>query len=385
MVYKLSEEHELIKQSAKELAEKEIAPVAEKIDAEEIYPRDLLTKLAEYGFMGMTIDEKYGGTGTDFLSYIVALEEIAKASGTVATIMMVHNSMVGAILNQFAPEAIKEEYLPSLASGEKIGAFALSEREAGSVVSEMKTFAEKKGAVYEINGIKSYVVSAGQADVYLVVAIDKETKEPIIAIVDKDAKGLGIGKEYKTLGLKGISMKDILLKNVQVPTERVITENVKNIIRRALDIGRVSVGAIGVGLAQIAIDESVQYANMRKQFGRLIGKMGAIQDYIGDIAIKSEAARQLVYHAASVFEDEYTFHIKAAIAKAFATEVSAEATKWAIRIHGGIGYTKDRPIERFARDSRGLLYIWDTTDVLKAIVARNLLGYDEEEEAPFPV
>ncbi len=385
MVYKLTEEHELIRESAKEVAEQEIATVAEKIDREDMFPREALTKIAEYGFMGMTIDDKYGGSGTDFLSYMIALEEIAKASGTVAMIMMIHNSMAGFPLNKFASDHVKEEILPKLASGEYIGTFALAEHGVGSDIQSMKTFAENKGGFYEISGVKSFVTSAGEADIYLILAIDKETKKPIIAVVNKDAKGLSFGIDYKLLGLKGASVRDVYLDKVQVPAEMVITENIDKVVRRVLDVGRVSTAAIAVGIAQISIDEAVIYCNQRKQFGRFIGKFGALQDDIGEIEVMNEAARQLVYHTAAVIDDEYDFHMKAMKAKIFATEASAHITKKSIRIHGGIAYTKDKPIERFARDSRGLIYLWDNNEVLRAKVARNLLGYDEEEEAPFPV
>ncbi|MGQ4892653.1 MAG: acyl-CoA dehydrogenase family protein [Candidatus Njordarchaeia archaeon] len=385
MAYKLEEEHELIRESTKEIATQIVEPNAERIDKEELFPKDVLKQIAEQGYMGMTIADQYGGTGTDFLSYMIALEEIAKASGTVATIMMMHNSMVGFLLNHYAPESVKEEYLPKLASGELLGAAALSEPGILNYVTETKTIAENKGGYYELNGFKGWVTSGGEADVYVILAKDKESGKPLLAIVDKGAKGMHFGIDYKMLGLKGTSVRDLYLEGVQVPVEKVITENVDRAIRRVLDVGRVSVAAIAVGIAQISIDEAVIYCNQRKQFGRFIGKFGALQDDIGDIEIKTEAARQLVYHTASMLDDEYAFHMKAMKAKVFATETSAYVTKKSIRIHGGIAYTKDRPIERFARDSRGLIYLWDNNDILRARIARNLLGYDEDEEVPFPV
>ena len=384
MVYKLTDEHEMIRSSAKELAEQEIAPMAEKIDEEEKFPREAIEKLAEYGFMGMTISEDYGGSGTDFLSHVIALEEIARASGTVATIMMVHNSLASFLLNNFATKEIKDEYLTELASGEKIASFALAEF-TGSKLDQLTTTAENKGNYYIVNGRKAWITAAGEADVYLVVGKEKETGKPLIFIVDKGTEGLSFGIDYKTMGLKGTSIKDMILKDVQVPTEKVLTGDIEKIVRRVLDAGRVATAAIAVGLARIAIDEAVTYCNQRKQFGRLIGKFGALQDYIGDIASKTEAARQLVYHAASVIDDEYDFHMKSMMAKIFATEVGAFVTEKSILIHGGIAYTKDRPIERFARDARGLIHLWIKNDDLRAMVARNLLGYPETEEAPFRV
>lgn len=385
MTYKLTDEHEMIRSSAKELAQQEIAPMAEKIDEEDKFPKEALEKIAEYGFMGMTISDEYGGSGTDFLSYIIALEEIAKASGTVAFLMMMHNSMAGYLLDKYAPESVKKEYLEGMAAGELFGAFALAEHGAGSDLSKISTIAEKKEGFYVLNGRKAWVTAAGEADLYVVVAKEKESGKPIILVVDKDADGLSFGIDYKMLGMKGSSIRDIYLDNVQVPAEKAITENVDKIIRRVLDVGRVSSSAIGIGLAQISIDEALIYCNQRKQFGRFIGKFGALQDYIGDIASKTEAARQLVYHAAAIIDNEYDFHMKSMITKVFASEVSAFVTKKSILIHGGIAYTKDRPIERFARDARALLSLWETNDVLRGKIARNLLGYPEDEEAPFRI
>jgi len=384
MVYKLTDEHEMIRASAKELAEQEIAPLAEKIDEEDIFPREIIGKLAEYGFMGMTISEEYDGSGTDFLSHIIALEEIARASGTVATIMMIHNSLAAFLLNSYAPKEIKDEYLSALATGEKLASFALAEL-TGSKLDKLTTTAENKGNYYLVNGRKTWVTGASEADVYVVVAKEKESGKPIILVIDKDMEGVKFGITYKTMGLKGASIRDVILNNVQVPTEKVITGDVEKMIRRVLDAGRVATAAISIGLARIAIDEAVTYCNQRKQFGKLIGKFGALQDYIGDIASKTEAARQLVYHAASVIDDEYEFHMKSMMAKIFATEIGAFVTRKSILIHGGIAYTKDRPVERFARDARGLVHLWGKNDDLRAMVARNLLGYPETEEAPFRI
>ena len=379
MDFQLTEEHVLIKNMVREFAEKEIAPRAEEIDATDQFPADIFKRMAELGLLGTPFAETYGGAGGDYLSLLIVLEEIARVSGSVAIILDAHTSLCCEPIYLFGTEAQKQKYLPPLLSGEKIGAFGLTEPNAGSDAGSTRTRAVRDGDQWVINGQKVFITNGSIADVLVITAKtdpDKGTRGISSFIIEKGAPGFQLGRDEKKMGLKGSVTSELFFENCRIPAENLLgTENkgFKQFLT-TLDAGRLAISAMAVGLAQGAFDRAVEYAKERVQFDRPIAQFQAIQWMIADMATEIEAARLMVHRAAWLKGQGVRFTKEASMAKLFATEVSERVCYKAIQIHGGNGYIREYAVERMYRDQRLCAIGEGTNEIQHLIIARHALG-----------
>lgn len=379
MDFQLTEEHVLIKNMVREFAEKEIAPRAEEIDATDQFPADIFKRMAELGLLGTPFAETYGGAGGDYLSLLIVLEEIALVSGSVAIILDAHTSLCCEPIYLFGTEAQKQKYLPPLLSGEKIGAFGLTEPNAGSDAGATRTSAVRDGDQWVINGQKVFITNGSIADVLVITAKtdpDKGTRGISSFIIEKGTPGFQLGRDEKKMGLKGSVTSELFFDNCRIPAENLLgTENkgFKQFLT-TLDAGRLAISAMAVGLAQGAFERAVTYAQERVQFDRPIAQFQAIQWMIADMATEIEAARLMVHRAAWLKGQGSRFTKEAAMAKLFATEVSERVCYKAIQIHGGNGYIREYAVERMYRDQRLCAIGEGTNEIQHLIIARQVLG-----------
>jgi len=379
MDFQLTDEPVLIKNMVREFAEKEIAPRAEEIDATDQFPADIFKRMAELGLLGIPFAETYGGAGGDYLSLLIALEEIARVSGTVAIILDAHTSLCCEPIYLFGTQAQKQKYLPPLVSGEKIGAFGLTEPNAGSDAGATRTRAVRDGDQWVINGQKSFITNGSIADVLVIAAKtdpDKGTRGISSFIIEKGTPGFQLGRDEKKMGLKGSVTSELFFENCRIPAENLLgTENkgFKQFLT-TLDAGRLAISAMAVGLAQGAFDRAVAYAKERVQFDRPIAQFQAIQWMIADMATDIEAARLMVHRAAWLKGQGARFTKEAAMAKLFATEVSERVCYKAIQIHGGNGYMREYAVERMYRDQRLCAIGEGTNEIQRLVIARQVLG-----------
>ena len=379
MDFKLTEEHLLIKQTVRDFAEKEIAPRAEEIDATDQFPADIFQRMAELGLLGIPFAEAYGGAGGDYLSLLIALEEIARVSGTVAIILDAHTSLCCEPIYLFGTEAQKQKYLLPLARGEKIGAFGLTEPHAGSDAGATRTRAVRDGDEWVINGQKLFITNGSIADVLVITAKtnpDKGTRGISSFIIEKGTPGFQVGRDEKKMGLKGSVTSELFFENCRIPAENLLgreDEGFKQFLT-TLDAGRLAISAMAVGLAQGAFDRAVAYAKERVQFDRPIAQFQAIQWMIADMATDIEAARLMVNRAAWLKGQGARFSKEAAMAKLFATEVSERVCYKAIQIHGGYGYVREYAVERMYRDQRLCAIGEGTNEIQRLVIARQILG-----------
>jgi alkylation response protein AidB-like acyl-CoA dehydrogenase len=363
----------------REFAEKEIAPRAEEIDATDQFPADIFKRMAELGLLGIPFAETYGGAGGDYLSLLIALEEIARVSGTVAIILDAHTSVCCEPIYLFGTEAQKQKYLPPLVNGEKIGAFGLTEPNAGSDAGATRTRAVRDGDQWVINGQKVFITNGSIADVLVITAKtdpDKGTRGISSFIIEKGTPGFQLGRDEKKMGLKGSVTSELFFENCRIPAENLLgTENegFKQFLT-ALDAGRLAISAMAVGLAQGAFDRAVAYAKERVQFNRPIAQFQAIQWMIADMATDIEAARLMVHRAAWLKGQGARFIKEASMAKLFATEVSERVCYKAIQIHGGNGYMREYAVERMYRDQRLCAIGEGTSEIQRLVIARQVLG-----------
>lgn len=374
----LTEEQELIQNTARDLAENEIRPAAAAIDRESRFPAELIAKLGELGFMGMTAPEEYGGSGLDCLSYVIALEEICGACASTGIIMSVNNSLVCDPIIKFASAEQKKAYLPLLANGKKLGCFSLSEPEAGSDPASMRTLAVKKGDHYVINGAKCWVTNGAEADVMiLIAATDPAKKHHGISafIIDMDTPGVNIGKLEHKLGIKATSTAQVFFEDCKVPAGALLGREGDGFIiaMSTLDGGRIGVATQAVGIARTAMEESVRYSKERKAFGKSISNFQGLQFMIADMATRIEASRLLTWQAAVMKDKKLNFSKKSAMAKLYASETAMWVTTKAIQIHGGYGYTVDYPVERHFRDAKITEIYEGTSEIQRNIIARETL------------
>ncbi|WXG41643.1 MAG: acyl-CoA dehydrogenase family protein [Candidatus Freyarchaeum deiterrae] len=382
MDFELTEEQEMIRQSVREFAEKELAPRVDEEEEKGEYPWDIINKAADLGFLGATVPQKYGGSEVDSISAAILIEELARKWPSIGTIIHVHNSVCCWPLNHFGTEEQKENYLPRLAKGEIIGAFSLTEPEAGSDASNVKTKAVLDGDEWVINGFKQWVTNGFAAGVYLVfVVTDGATSDPkrkpiSILIVDKDSPGIKLGKPERKLGIhSSVTPKSLVFEDCRVPKENVLGKvgegyKMGMII---LDQARIGVAAQGVGVAQSAFDEALKYSQQRVQFGQPIAKFQAIQWMLADMATEIEAARLLTYKSAYLKDKGARISVEAAMAKLAGGEIAMKAANLALQIHGGYGYIKDYPIERIFRDSKIMGIYEGTNEIQKLRIASELL------------
>jgi butyryl-CoA dehydrogenase len=378
MEFCFSKEHNMLQKMYKEFADKEVKPFAHEVDEKEEFPIETVKKLAKYGFMGIPFPKEYGGQGGDNLAYAMAVEELSKVCGTTGVIVSAHTSLCAAPIYQFGNEEQKQKYLVPLAKGEKLGAFGLTEPNAGTDASGQQTTAVLDGDEYIINGSKIFITNAGYADTYIVMAMtdkSKGTKGISAFIVEKGTEGFSIGKQEHKLGIKGSATCELVFENCRIPKENLLGKEGKGfgIAMKTLDGGRIGIAAQALGIAQGAIDETVSYVKERRQFGKPISYFQNTQFQVADMSTKTEAARMLVYKAAKTKDLGVTFSKEAAMAKLYASETAMEVTTKAVQLHGGYGYTREYPVERMMRDAKITEIYEGTSEVQRMVIAANVL------------
>jgi butyryl-CoA dehydrogenase len=379
MDFRFTEEQLLIKQMVRDFAEKEIGPRAEEIDATDQFPFDIFKRMGELGLLGIPFKETYGGAGADYLSLLIALEEIARLSGTVAIIMDAQTSLCCEPIYLFGTEAQKKKYLPALVSGEKIGAFGLTEPQAGSDAGATRTRAVREGDEWVINGEKIFITNGSLADVLVITAKtdpEKGTSGISSFIIEKGTPGFQAGRDEKKMGLKGSVTSQLFFSNCRIPAANLLgheNEGFKQFLT-TLDAGRLAISAMAVGLAQGALDRAVAYAKERVQFNKPIAQFEAIQWMVAEMATEVEAARMMVQRGAWLKEQGVRFTKEAAMAKLFCTEMSERVCYKAIQIHGGYGYVREYAVERMYRDQRLCAIGEGTNEIQRLIISRQVLG-----------
>ncbi len=375
----LSGEHKMIRKMVREFAEAEVKPLASEIDETAEFPWKTIEKMRELRLLGMPFDEKWGGGGTDTLGYTIGVEEISRVCAATGITMAAHTSLGVSPIYEFGNDKQKEKYLPDIVSGRKLAGFGLTEPNAGSDAGGTETTAVRKGDYYIVNGTKCFITNGSVAETFVITAMtDKQarTKGITALIVEKGMPGFRIGKKENKMGIRGSDTAELIFEDCEVPVENRLGEEGQGfkIFLHTLDGGRISIGAMALGIAQAALEASIKYARERKQFGRPIGKFGAIQAMIADMATDVEAARLLVYDVSIAKDKGEDIIRRAAMAKLFASEVAMRATKNAIQIHGGYGYMKEYEIERLYRDAKITVIGEGTSEIQRLVIARDLLG-----------
>jgi alkylation response protein AidB-like acyl-CoA dehydrogenase len=379
MDFQLTEEHVLIKNMVRDFAEKEIAPRAEDIDVTDQFPADIFQRMGELGLLGIPFAEAYGGAGGDYLSLLIALEEIARVSGSVAIILDAHTSLCCEPIYLFGTQEQKKKYLPPLVSGKKVGAFGLTEPGAGSDAGATRTRAVRDGDEWVINGEKIFITNGSLADVLVITAKtdpDQGTRGISSFIIEKGASGFQVGRDEKKMGLKGSVTSQLFFENCRIPAANLLgkeNEGFKQFLT-TLDAGRLAISAMAVGLAQGALDKAVAYAKERVQFNQPIAQFEAIQWMVADMVTEIEAARLMVQRGAWLKGQGARFTKEAAMAKLFSTEVSERVCYKAIQIHGGYGYMREYAVERMYRDQRLCAIGEGTNEIQRLVIARQILG-----------
>jgi butyryl-CoA dehydrogenase len=378
MNFELSEEQLLIQGMVKEFVAAEVAPIAAEIDRNHRFPAELIPKLAELNLLGVPYPEELGGAGADNVSYIIVLEELARACASTSVIVSGHTSLCTWPIYQFGTDVQKKKYVTDLASGVALGAFALTEPGAGTDAAAGTTTAVLDGDSYVLNGTKTFITNGGFADVYIVTAMTDPsagTKGISAFIVDKDLPGFTVGEREHKMGIRASSTTPLYFSNCRVPKDALLGQEGKGfkIAMMTLDGGRIGIAAQALGIAQGAIDASVAYAKERVQFGKPIARLQAIQWMIADMVTEVEAARLLVYQAAWRKDAGLSYTREAAIAKLFASEVATRVAGKAIQIHGGVGYTESYPVERAYRDAKITEIYEGTSEVQRMVIAGGAL------------
>jgi short/branched chain acyl-CoA dehydrogenase len=373
--FDLTQEQELVRRTVREFAESRIAPVAEELDREHRFPYDLVSELAELGLMGMTIPEEYGGGGADTVSYAIAVEELTRVDSSVAITVAAHHSLGTLPIYYFGNEEQKGEWVPQLASGEKLAAFGLTEPGAGSDAGATRTRAELRDGQWVVNGSKIFITNAG-TDITACVTITARTGEDEISnlIVPNGTPGYEISQPMEKMGWHASDTRELSFRDAALPERNLLGprgEGYRQFLE-ILDGGRISVAAMGLGLAQGAYDLASAYAREREQFGRPIARFQAVQFRLADMATELEAARGLVYKAAWLKDEGRPFAKEAAIAKLYTGEMSNRAVNWALQLHGGYGYMDEFPISRLYRDQKILEIGEGTNEVQRMVIARHL-------------
>ncbi|KPC75784.1 acyl-CoA dehydrogenase [Thermoactinomyces vulgaris] len=379
MHFLLTEEQEMMRRMVRDFAEKEITPYLESMDEGDQFPREVIRRMGEVGLMGIPIPEAYGGAGADFLSYILALEEISKVSATVGVILAVHTSVGTMPILKYGTEEQKQTYVPRMAQGEYLGAFALTEPQAGSDAARIRTQARRVGDRYVLSGNKVFITNAGEADVYVVFAVtdpDKGTKGISAFIVEKDTPGLTIGKKEKKMGMGGSNTSSLIFEEMEVPvTQRLGAEGQGyEVALSNLAGGRIGIAAQALGIATAAYQAALHYAKERKQFGNTISRLQAIQFKLADMATEIEAARLLTYRAAVLREEGANCKKEASMAKMFASDVAMRVTTEAVQVFGGYGYTREYPVERLFRDAKVTQIYEGANEIQRLVIANEVLS-----------
>ena len=378
MDFMLTEQQQMMKKLFAEFAEKEVKPLAAEVDEDERFPRENVEKMKACKMMGIPFSREYGGAGADYLSYILAVEELSKKCGTTGVVLSAHTSLGTWPIEHFGTEEQKNKYLPDLCTGKKLAAFGLTEPNAGTDAAGQQTTAVKDGDDYILNGTKIFITNAGEADVYVIFAMTDKTKgtHGISAfIVEKGMPGFTVGQHEKKLGIRGSATSELIFNNVRLSKDHLLGQEGKGfkIAMMTLDGGRIGIAAQALGIAQGAIDETVPYVKARKQFGRSIAKFQNTQFQLADMQVKTDAARWLVYDAAIKKEKGLPYSVEAAKAKLFAAEVAMEVTTKAIQLMGGYGYTRDYPVERMFRDAKITEIYEGTSEVQRMVISGAML------------
>ena len=378
MNFKLTDQQQMIQTVFKEFAEKEVEPIAAEIDESCEFPIKNVKKMAEADMMGIPFPQEYGGAGADTLSYIIGVEELAYRCATHSVILSAHTSLGAHPIYKYGNEEQKEKYLKPLAKGEKIGAFALTEPNAGTDAASQNTVAELDGDEYILNGNKIFITNAGVADIFIIMAMtdkSKGTRGISSFIVEKDTPGFSLGKKEDKMGINASDTRELIFQNCRIPKENLLGKEGMGfkIAMATLDGGRIGIAAQALGIAQRAVDETVEYVKEREQFGRPISKFQGLQWYIAEMATKVEAAKNLVYKAALTKDAGKSFSSEAAMAKLMASETAMAVTTKAVQIFGGYGYMKEYPIERLMRDAKITEIYEGTSEVQKMVIAGSLL------------
>lgn len=371
-----TEEQEMLRKMVRDFAKSEIAPFVEKMEQGE-FPREILRKMGALGLMGIPVPQKYGGAEMDFISYILAINEISRVSATVGVILSVHTSVCTNPILYFGTEAQKQKYIPKLASGEYLGAFCLTEANSGSDASSLKSRAVKDGNHYIINGSKMFITNGGEADVYIVfAATNPELRSKGISafIVEKNTPGFIVGKDERKMGLHGSRTVQLTFENMRIPAENLLgTEGEGFKIAMAnLDVGRIGIAAQALGIAEASLEAAADYANGRVQFGKPIAAQQGVAFKLADMATNVEAARLLIYRAASLKEHGQKCSFEASAAKLFASRTAVEAATEAVQIFGGYGYTEDYPVERYFRDAKITEIYEGTSEIQRIVISKQL-------------
>ena len=379
MDYKLSPEHLMARTLFSEFAENEVKPYAEEVDETEEFPRGTVEKLEKYGFMGIPIPREYGGQGCDSLTYVMCVEEISKRCATTGVIVSAHTSLCCDPILKFGSPAQKDEFLKPLASGEKLGAFALTEPGAGTDAAGVQTKAVLEGEEYVLNGSKIFITNGKEADIYIIFALtdpSKGTKGMSAFIVEKGTPGFTFGTKERKMGIRGSSTYELIFRDCRIPRENMLGQEGKgfSIAMATLDGGRIGIAAQALGIAEGALENTIAYVKQRKQFGRPIAAFQNTQFTIADMAARVEAAKQLVYKAAYAKDTQKRFSVEAAMAKLFAAETAMEVTTKCVQLHGGYGYTREYAVERMMRDAKITEIYEGTSEVQRMVISSSLLS-----------
>lgn len=378
MNFTLTKEQELVRQMVRDFAVNEVKPIAAEIDVTERFPMENVKKMGELGMMGIPFSIEFGGAGGDVLSYIIAVEELSKVCATTGVILSAHTSLCASLINENGTPAQKEKYLRDLCTGNKIGAFGLTEPGAGTDAAGQQTTAVLDGDNYILNGSKIFITNGGVADTFIVFAMtdkSKGTKGISAFIIEKGFTGFSIGKKEDKLGIRASSTTELIFENCIVPKENLIGREGKGfgIAMKTLDGGRIGIAAQALGIAEGALEEAIKYMKERKQFGRPISAFQGLQWMVAEMSTKIEAARFLVYKAAWLKENKQPYSIDAARAKLYAAEVAMDVTTKAVQLFGGYGYTKEYPVERMMRDAKITEIYEGTSEVQKMVISGSLL------------
>ena len=378
MNFSFTEEHEMIKQAAKDFARTELLPGVIERDEKAIAPVEQIKKMQELGFMGMMVDPKYGGEGMDTISYVLAMEEISKVESAVSVVMSVQNSLVNWGIENYGTEEQKQKYLVPMASGKAIGAFALSEPEAGSDATKQRTTAEDKGDHYLLNGTKNWITNASEAEYFIVIAHthpEKGYKGINAFIVERGWEGFTIGPPENKMGMRASHTHSLMFTDVKVPKENRIGDDGFGFkfAMITLNGGRMGIASQALGIAQGALDLSIQYAKERKAFGKFIGQHQAIAFKLAEMDARTEASRLLVHKAAWLKDQHKNYNKASALAKYYAAETAMYVTTEAVQIHGGYGYVKEYHVERLMREAKLTQIYEGTSEIQQIIISRELL------------
>ena len=382
MDFTLSKKHEMARTLFKEFAEKEVKPLAQDVDENEQFPVETVAKMAKAGFLGIPVPKEYGGQGCDPLTYVMCVEELSKVCGTTGVIVSAHTSLCIDPIQTFGTEEQKKKYIPDLASGKKLGAFGLTEPGAGTDAQGQQTKAVLDGDEWVLNGSKCFITNGSYADVYIVIAVTgvvekrgRKMKEISAFIVEKGTPGFTFGTKEKKMGIRGSATYELIFEDCRIPKENLLGKQGKGfgIAMHTLDGGRIGIASQALGLAEGALERTIEYVKERKQFGRSIGQFQNTQFQLADMATKVEAAKQLVYKAAMAKATQKVYSVEAAMAKLFASETAREVTWRAVQLFGGYGYTRDYPVERMMRDAKITEIYEGTSEIQKMVIAGNLL------------